>query len=158
MGFATDAIQSDRLKLELKCYINQKGVNMNRIKSLFMALVATATLAACASMTGVALAPFTKANDGVLAGNNGMTLYTYSKDVVGSGKSVCNGMCASNWPPLLLEGSPAISGDYSVITRDDGKKQLAFNGMPLYFYVKDVKPGDKIGDGRSEGAWRIIKM
>jgi predicted lipoprotein with Yx(FWY)xxD motif len=131
---------------------------MNRMKSLLIALVATVTLAACASMTGVALAPFTKANDGVLAGNNGMTLYTYGKDVASSGKSVCNGMCASNWPPLLVEGSAAVSGAYSVITRDDGKKQLAFNGMPLYFYVKDVKPGDKIGDGRSEGAWQIIKM
>lgn len=131
---------------------------MNRIKSLLMALVATATLAACASMTGVALAPFTKANDGVLAGNNGMTLYTYSKDVVGSGKSVCNGMCATNWPPLLVDGNPAVSSGYSIITRDDGKKQLAFNGMPLYFYAKDAKPGDKTGDGRAEGAWQIIKM
>ena len=120
--------------------------------------MATATLAACASMTGVALAPFTKANDGVLAGNNNMTLYTYSKDAAGSGKSVCNGMCATNWPPLLVDGSPAASSGYSVITRDDGKKQLAFNGMPLYFYIKDTKPGDKIGDGRSEGAWKIIKM
>ena len=36
---------------------------MNRIKSLLMALVATATLVACASMTGVALAPFTKAKE-----------------------------------------------------------------------------------------------
>jgi predicted lipoprotein with Yx(FWY)xxD motif len=67
-------------------------------------------------------------------------------------------MCATNWPPLLIEGSPAVSSGYSVITRDDGKKQLAFNGMPLYFYAKDAKPGDKIGDGRSEGAWQIIKM
>jgi len=131
---------------------------MNRIKSLLMALVATATLAACASMTGVALAPFTKSNDGVLAGNNNMTLYIYTKDVAGSGKSVCNGMCATNWPPLLVDGNPVVSSGYSIITRDDGKKQLAFNGMPLYFYAKDVKPGDKIGDGRSEGAWQIIKM
>jgi predicted lipoprotein with Yx(FWY)xxD motif len=131
---------------------------MNRVKSLFLALVASATLVACASMTGGSLTPFTKANDGVLVGNNNMTLYTYGKDVVGSGKSVCNGMCATNWPPLLVEGSPAVSGNYSIITRDDGKKQLAFKGMPLYFYVKDVKPGDKVGDGRSEGAWRIIKM
>ena len=46
---------------------------MDRIKSVLIALVATATLAACASMTEVALAPFTKANDGVLAGNNSMT-------------------------------------------------------------------------------------
>jgi predicted lipoprotein with Yx(FWY)xxD motif len=131
---------------------------MNRIKSLLIALVATATLAACTSMTGVALAPFTKANDGVLAGNNNMTLYIYTKDVVGSGKSVCNGMCAANWPPLLIDGNPAVSSGYSIITRDDGKKQIAFNGMPLYFYVKDVKPGDKTGDGRSEGAWQTIKM
>ena len=131
---------------------------MNRVKSLLLALVASATLAACASMTGGSLTPFTKANDGVLAGNNNMTLYTYGKDVVGSGKSACNGMCATNWPPLLVEGSPAVSGNYSIITRDDGKKQLAFKGMPLYFYVKDVKPGDQVGDGRSEGAWRIIKM
>lgn len=131
---------------------------MNRIKRVLIGFVATVTLAACASMTGVALAPFTKANDGVLAGNNNMTLYTYSKDVAGSGKSACNGMCATNWPPLLVDGNPAVSSDYSIITRDDGKKQLAFNGMPLYFYVKDTKPGDKIGDGRSEGAWQIIKM
>ncbi len=131
---------------------------MNRIKSVLIGLIATATLAACASMTGVALAPFTKANDGVLAGNNNMTLYIYTKDVAGSGKSVCNGMCATNWPPLLVDGSSAVSAGYSIVTRDDGKKQLAFNGMPLYFYAKDTEPGDKIGDGRSEGAWQIIKM
>ena len=131
---------------------------MNGIKSVLIGLVATVALAACASMTGVALAPYTKANDGVLAGNNNMTLYTYSKDVAGSGKSVCNGMCATNWPPLLVDANSAVSGGYSIITRDDGKKQLAFKGMPLYFYVKDTKPGDKIGDGRSEGAWQIIKM
>ena len=131
---------------------------MNRIKTALIGLVAAVTLAACASMTGVALAPFTKANDGVLAGNNNMTLYIFTKDVAGSGKSVCNGMCATNWPPLLVDGSPAVSGGYSIVTRDDGKKQLAFKGMPLFFYVKDVKPGDKVGDGRSEGAWRIIKM
>ena len=131
---------------------------MKLLKSFFIALVATATLAACTSMGGLAMAPFTKVYDGVLAGSNNMTLYTFSKDVAGSGKSVCNGMCATNWPPLLVDGNPSLSGGYSVITRDDGKKQLAFNGMPLYFYAKDVKPGDKIGDGRSEGAWQIIKM
>lgn len=131
---------------------------MYRIKTLLIGIVATLALAACVSMSGVALAPFTKANDGVLAGNNSKTLYTFSKDVAGSGKSTCNGMCASNWPPLFVEGSPAVSNGYSVITRDDGKKQLALNGMPLYFYAKDAKPGDKTGDGRSEGAWKVIKL
>jgi len=131
---------------------------MNRIKSALIGLIAVATLAACGSMMGGAMSPYTKVNDGMLVGNNNMTLYTFAKDTVGSGKSMCNGPCATNWPPLLVDGSPAVSGDYSVITRDDGKKQLAYTGMPLYFWAKDTKPGDKTGDGFLNGAWRIVKM
>jgi predicted lipoprotein with Yx(FWY)xxD motif len=131
---------------------------MNRIKGVLISLIAAATLAACASMTGGAMAPYTKVNDGMLVGSNNMTLYTFAKDAAGSGKSMCNGPCSTNWPPLLVDGSPAVSGDYSVITRDDGKKQLAFKGMPLYFWVKDTKPGDKTGDGFLNGAWKIVKM
>ena len=131
---------------------------MNRIKSVLIGLIATATLAACASMMGGAMAPYTKVNDGMLVGSNNMTLYTFAKDTSGSGKSMCNGPCAANWPPLLVDGNPATPGDYSVITRDDGKKQLAFKGMPLYFWVKDTKPGDKTGDGFLNGAWHIVKM
>ena len=36
------------------------------------------------------------AKDGVFTNASGMTLYTYHKD--SSGKSVCNGPCATNWP------------------------------------------------------------
>jgi len=131
---------------------------MNRIKSVLIGLIATATLAACASMMGGAMAPYTKVSDGMLVGTNNMTLYTFAKDTAGSGKSMCNGPCAANWPPLLVDGSPAVSGDYSVITRDDGKKQLAYKGMPLYFWVKDTKPGDKTGDGFLNGAWKIVRI
>lgn len=131
---------------------------MNHIKRVLIGLIAIATLAACASMMSGAMAPYTKVNDGILVGSNNMTLYTFAKDVSGSGKSMCNGPCAANWPPLLVDGNPTVSGDYSVITRDDGKKQLAYKGMPLYFWVKDTKPGDKTGDGFLNGAWKIVKM
>lgn len=131
---------------------------MNYIKNALIGLVATVALVACASMSGGALAPYTKVSDGILVGNNNMTLYTFAKDAAGSGKSVCNGPCAANWPPLLVDGSPVVTGDYSVITREDGKKQLAYKGMPLYFWVKDTKPGDKTGDGFLNGAWKIVKM
>ena len=131
---------------------------MSRIKSVLISLIATATLAACASMSGGAMAPYTKVSDGILVGSNNMTLYTFGKDAAGSGKSACNGPCAANWPPLLVDGNPAVSSDYSVITRDDGKKQLAYKGMPLYFWAKDTKPGDKTGDGFLNGAWKIVKM
>jgi predicted lipoprotein with Yx(FWY)xxD motif len=130
---------------------------MNHIKNIVLSLVVTA-LVACSSMGGGTLAPYTKVRDGILVGDNNMTLYTFAKDAAGSGKSACNGSCATNWPPLLVDGSPVASGDYSIVTRDDGKKQLAYKGMPLYFWTKDGKPGDKTGDGFLNGAWRTVKM
>jgi predicted lipoprotein with Yx(FWY)xxD motif len=100
------------------------------------------------------------ASGGVLTGANGMTLYTFDKDMAGSGKSVCNGACATNWPPLLAMDSGAndkmASGDYSIVTRDDGKKQWAFKGMPLYYWIKDKNPGDMTGDGVNK-VWHVAK-
>jgi predicted lipoprotein with Yx(FWY)xxD motif len=130
---------------------------MNHIKNIVLSLVVTA-IAACSSMGVGTLAPYTKVRDGILVGDNNMTLYTFAKDAAGSGKSACNGSCATNWPPLLVDGGPVVSGDYSIVTRDDGKKQLAYKGMPLYFWTKDGKPGDKTGDGFLNGAWRTVKM
>lgn len=97
-----------------------------------------------------------KVADGVLVGPNDMTLYTFDKDVAGSGKSVCNGPCATNWPPLIAAESDKTSGDYTIITRDDGKKQWAVKGKPLYFWSKDTKPGDKTGDGVNK-VWQTAK-
>ena len=42
-----------------------------------------------------------------------MTLYVFDRDTAGSGKSVCNGPCATNWPPLMADKAPPGS-DYSV--------------------------------------------
>ena len=80
----------------------------------------------------------------VLADRKGMTLYTFDKDP--AGKSVCNGKCAQNWPPLLASAQAQATGDFSLVTRDDGKKQWAYKGKPLYLWVKDTKPGDMTGD------------
>lgn len=114
--------------------------------------LAASLLAGCASMSG---AP-AKVSDGVLTGPNGMTLYTFDKDMAGSGKSVCNGQCAINWPPLMAGEMDQASGDYSIITRDDGKKQWAFKGKPLYYWVKDSKPGDRTGDGVNK-VWQVAR-
>lgn len=111
-----------------------------------------AVLGGCAAM---AAAPV-KVADGVLVGPNGMTLYTFDKDVAGSGKSTCNGPCATNWPPLMAAGSDTAAGDYSIITRDDGAKQWAVKGKPVYYWVKDSKPGDKTGDGVNK-VWQTAK-
>ncbi len=120
--------------------------------TLFMTSVIFALLTACAA---VATQP-AKISDGVLVGPNGMTLYTFDKDAAGSGKSVCNGPCATNWPPLMVAQGESASGDFSIITRDDGGKQWAIKGKPLYYWAKDSKPGDKTGDGFNN-VWHAAK-
>lgn len=94
--------------------------------------------------------------DGVLVGPNGMTLYTFDRDPAGGAKSVCNGPCAVNWPPLLASDADQPVGDYTILTRDDGKKQWALKGKPLYYWIKDSKAGDKTGDG-VQNVWHIVK-
>ena len=118
-------------------------------------VLSASLLAACGSMSMGAAAPARQA-DGVLTGPNGMSLYTFDRDATGTGKSVCNGPCATNWPPLLAGDGDKGSGDYSVITRDDGRKQWAFRGKPLYYWVKDAKPGDRTGDGFNN-VWRLAR-
>ena len=123
------------------------------MRFLSIALVVAALLGGCATMADSSPARMV---DGVLVGPNGMTLYTFDRDVAASGKSVCNGACAGNWPPLMALDTDKPTGDYMVITRDDGKKQWAMKGKPLYFWSKDAKPGDKTGDGFMN-VWRIVK-
>ncbi len=122
------------------------------MKFLTIAVLTAALLGGCASMSSHPA----KVADGVLVGPNGMTLYTFDRDVTGSGKSVCNGPCATNWPPLMAAETDKASGDYTIITRDDGKKQWAMKGKPLYYWVKDTKAGDKTGDG-VQNVWHIVK-
>jgi len=95
-----------------------------------------------------------KASGGVLTNTAGMTLYTFDKD--SGGKSVCNAQCAALWPPLAAPADAKSDGDWSAITRDDGSKQWAYKGKPLYLWVKDQKPGDTTGDNVNN-VWRIAK-
>ena len=111
-------------------------------------------MAGCATMDSAAS---TKYSGGVMVNSAGMTLYTFDKDPVGAGKSVCNGPCAVNWPPLKAGAGDTASGDYSIVTRDDGSKQWAHKGKPLYLWIKDQKPGDMTGDGFNK-VWHVIKQ
>lgn len=120
---------------------------------LFSLAAGTAMLLA----TGIAMsADPVKTQGGMFVNSAGMTLYTFDKDVTGSGKSVCNGPCAANWPPLMAAASDKAEGSWTIVTRDDGGKQWAYKGRPLYTWVKDQKPGDTTGDGVNK-VWNIAK-
>lgn len=84
----------------------------------------------------------------ILTSADGLTLYTFTQDT--AGKSNCSGSCAATWPPLTttaasapkVEGAP---GEFTLLTREDGTKQVAYNGKPLYRYGPDKAPGDANG-------------
>lgn len=127
------------------------------IRNASLSILASALLAACSTApVAPARSPATTLN-GVLVGPNQMTLYVFDKDAAGSGKSVCNGGCATNWPPLLAPAQADAIGDWSVVTRDDGSKQWAYKGRPLYYWTKDAQPGDKTGDGFLNNAWHVAR-
>jgi predicted lipoprotein with Yx(FWY)xxD motif len=126
-------------------------------KMLNASILAVALLAGCSSMTAKAPDTPTRTADGVLIGPTGMTLYTFARDTAGNGKSACNGPCATLWPALAAPADAKPMGGYTVITRDDGKMQWAYNGAPLYYYSKDAKAGDKTGDGFANGNWKLAR-
>jgi predicted lipoprotein with Yx(FWY)xxD motif len=84
----------------------------------------------------------------------GMTLYSYDKD--GKGKSTCYDKCATNWPPLKAEAGAKAADEWTVVDRTDGTKMWAYNGKPVYTFVKDKKAGDMSGEGVA-GVWHVLK-
>ena len=121
-------------------------------------ILAIAAITTVSTVAFAQMAP-TKTGDSakgkVLTNDKGMTLYVFDKD--SGGKSACNGPCAGNWPPLMAAADAMQMGDYSVITRDDGSKQWAYKGHPLYTWKDDKKPGDITGDGFANGVWHIAQ-
>ncbi|BCH01983.1 hypothetical protein EFV37_21425 [Mesorhizobium loti] len=84
----------------------------------------------------------------------GMTLYTYDKDA--KGKTTCYDKCAANWPPLKAAAGAKADDEWSVIDRTDGTKMWAYDGKPVYTFIKDKKAGDVNGEGVA-GVWHMLK-
>jgi predicted lipoprotein with Yx(FWY)xxD motif len=124
-------------------------------KTLALAVSAATLLAAAGCATPPANGP-AMLSGGALVAPGGMTLYTFDKDTANSGKSTCNGPCAALWPPMMAAAADQPSGAYTIVTRDDGSRQWAYKGKPVYTYKPDQKPGDRSGDNFRD-VWHIIK-
>jgi predicted lipoprotein with Yx(FWY)xxD motif len=94
-----------------------------------------------------------------LVGEGDMTLYIFTRDPLG--ESVCADQCAENWPPLTVESADAITfadgipGEFSTVERADGALQVAYNGLPLYYFARDEAAGDTMGQGRGNVWWVV---
>lgn len=95
----------------------------------------------------------------IVVDGKGMSVYYYTKDVKDSGKSACTGGCLDAWPPVLATADTptvdGVTGTVGTIATPDGKKQLTVNGMPVYYYAKDVAAGDITGQGVG-GVWYLV--
>ena len=95
-----------------------------------------------------------------LLGYTGKTLYTFSKDNIGT--STCYYDCTQVWIPYIISPSDRYNLQYGVdatkvgfITRADGELQLTYGGKPLYFYSGDKTSDDFTGQGY-HGAWYVV--
>lgn len=86
----------------------------------------------------------------VLVGANGLTLYTFDMDT--AGVSNCYDDCAVKWPPAFADAAAKDDGEFTVVTRKDGTRIWAHEGLPLYYWFKDTQPGETTGDGVG-GVW-----
>jgi predicted lipoprotein with Yx(FWY)xxD motif len=80
------------------------------------------------------------------------TLYLFLEDA--GGKSSCYGPCTRIWPPALASDATPKAGPgvfarklTTVARRGVTRRQLVYNGHPLYTTDADAKPGDTNGQG-----------
>jgi predicted lipoprotein with Yx(FWY)xxD motif len=95
-----------------------------------------------------------------LVDGNGMTLYLFTKDT--PGVSNCNAGCLAKWPALEAEnvsqvkvGTGVDATKLGLADLSNGKKIVTYNGMPLYYWVNDKKPGDVTGQNVG-GVWFVV--
>jgi len=117
-----------------------------------------ASSAAGSASAGAGLRSTTIGGMTVLTNAAGRTLYWFAPDT--PTKSVCNGSCATYWPPVRGPVSLAtgVPGQLSTIKRADGTTQETYDGHPLYTYVGDSGPGQDHGNNLNlnGGLWHVV--
>jgi predicted lipoprotein with Yx(FWY)xxD motif len=132
---------------------------MSTLFKHYLGFALTALLAAGA-VSAAAIAPedppFRK-RDGILVEVKGRGVYTYDGDKV-KNQSDCFDQCRLLWPPMYAEDVAKPKGSFTILVRkDDGRRQWAVNGKPLYRWTSDLKSGDAGGDGVA-GVWHLVKV
>lgn len=100
----------------------------------------------------------------VLVDGAGYTLYLYLPDDHSS-RSTCNDVCTAEWPPLVLPADTTPVAGAGVraqllgfTVRNDGERQLTYDGWPLYRWSQDMRPGQATGEGlfNAGGLWFVV--
>ena len=97
----------------------------------------------------------------ILVTGKGLTLYLFTKET--TPKPRCYGRCATAWPPFYTKGRPRAGAGLDPRKvgshkRRDGRRQVTYNGHPLYRYFTEKKPGDIFCQNVAEygGTWLVV--
>jgi predicted lipoprotein with Yx(FWY)xxD motif len=122
------------------------------VLALIALVGASAAVAATQSAVTVKAAKNTTLNTSIVVNPTGWTLYHLTSEK--GKKFVCNGACATIWPPLTVaKGAKPVAGPgitkskLGTIKRPDGRIQVTYAGMTLYRYSADSKAGQTNGEG-----------
>jgi predicted lipoprotein with Yx(FWY)xxD motif len=144
---------------------------VRRAGTLLLALLACAGLTACSSGHPPQASPVYELRSGSVRGlgdivtdGRGYTLYIYVPDHQGA--SVCTGVCAAQWPPLVLPRgvstpvagpgvNPALLG---TARRAGGLLQVTYDRWPLYLWEGDYAPGMATGQAEAMGLWYVMSV
>ena len=98
----------------------------------------------------------------ILFDGRGRVLYAFTHDTRG-GPSRCYGACAAAWPvyyaPKTLSAGRGVTRSLiGTVKRRDGRRQITYNGWPLYYYVHDG-PGQILCQNVDEfgGLWLVVR-
>jgi predicted lipoprotein with Yx(FWY)xxD motif len=136
------------------------------MKTLLLSLAVTAAAVAAVPAASTSTAPTVSVRSSaygpILFDGRGKALYAFTHDRRG-GRSTCYGACARAWPPYLLRGAlkagprtkQSLLGS---VRRRDGRRQVTYNGRPLYYYVGDG-PGQVKCQNVDEfgGLWLVVR-
>lgn len=90
---------------------------------------------------------------------DGMSVYYFTNDVGDSGVSTCTDDCLVAWPPVISETeSPevdGVTGEVGTIETPEGELQMTVDGMPIYYFHKDLAAGDTNGQAVGE-VWYLV--
>ncbi len=85
----------------------------------------------------------------ILVESAGRTLYTYGGKLKRGKMPPCatDACIMSPWEPVYAAALVRPKGDFSVVIRDDGTRQWAYKGNPLFTYASDKRSEDANGQG-----------
>ena len=98
----------------------------------------------------------------ILFAGNGRVLYGFTRDRRG-GPSRCYGDCAAAWPVYYARGTLTAGAGVKqsligTVRRRDGRRQVTYNGWPLYYYAHEKAGEVKCQNVATHGGtWLVVR-